>query len=163
MRPRERNRAAGRRGRADLDQQSGAWQPLQLGCVERSSPEAAERCAEGAGLDGDEACQATIAAAVASWPLPSSRHTTDRVLVFASIHSTPSQGSRFCTRSALDRLRTGFEGPVLRSYGALSGIRSAGRYAQSSEPRPCGTSFPQRGTYRAAKMLMLPLRSRATN
>ena len=130
-----------------------AWQPLQLGCFERSSPGAAKRCAEGAGLDGDEACRATITAAVASRSLTSFLHPVirHRVLVFASIHSKPPQGSRFSTRSALDRLTTGFEGPVLRSLWRTSWDQGAGRYAQSSEPRPCGTSFPQRGNLSGRK------------
>jgi hypothetical protein len=45
---------------AQLDIHSTA--ATQLGCVEQPSPEAAQRCAAGAGLDGDEAfyCDAPV-------------------------------------------------------------------------------------------------------
>jgi len=47
---------------AQLDIHSTA--ATQLDCIERSGPEASKRCAAGAGLDGDNACQATIVRAV---------------------------------------------------------------------------------------------------
>src|SRR5271165_2926148 len=47
---------------AQLDIHSTA--AIRPGRVERSSPEAAKRCAAGAGLDGDEASRATIDRAV---------------------------------------------------------------------------------------------------
>jgi hypothetical protein len=51
---------------AQLDIHSTA--ATQLGCVERSSPEAAKRCAAGAELDGDEAYRATLVRAVIGVP-----------------------------------------------------------------------------------------------
>ena len=53
------------RGHMDSEP-SLAWQPTLLGRTERSSPKAAQRRAAGAGLDGEGADQAIIAAAVMS-------------------------------------------------------------------------------------------------
>jgi hypothetical protein len=123
---------------AQLDIHSMA--ALRLGCVERSSPEAAKRCAAGAGLDGDEACRATIVRAVIGVPVSPWRDR--RVPAFASAVDAP-RGSCFSSRSTRGRLTMGCEGRTLQSLSRTRSARRprAGRYAQSSEPRPRGTSL----------------------
>jgi hypothetical protein len=118
------------------------WQPLQLGCVERSSPEAAKRCAGGAGLDGDEARRATIAAAVASWSSPSS-HCRTRIR-FYPLDAT--QGSRFSTRSVGTASRQGSKAgaTIFMAHFPGSGCRTLCAVIRTSSLRDV---VPQRGTY----------------
>jgi hypothetical protein len=55
--------------------------------------------------------------------------------------STPPRGSVLLYEVDRSRLRTGFEGRRCDLDGALPGEQGSGHYAQSSEPRPRGTSF----------------------
>jgi hypothetical protein len=114
---------------------------IQLGCVERSSREAAKRCAAGAGLDGDEACRATIVRAVIGVLISPWR---DRRIAGARFRCQCS--ARLVLLFEVDA-RSPHDG-VRRPGAAIFIAHSlqpegprAGGYAQSSEPRPRGTSL----------------------
>jgi hypothetical protein len=86
---------------------------IRLGCVERSSPEAAERCTAGAGLDGDGARRATIVRAVIGVPVsPLARLPYCRGCF---LHGRRPRGSCFSSRSTRGRLTMGCEGRTLQS------------------------------------------------